>query len=246
MARLAFLRKKSVLALLALALGVGALGGFSFYNWHKDESLGVDGRKDGCAAAIAVVGDQAAYSMAITDESPRAMKTLLAAQPFYLREGDVSIPGTPVLAHPIRMHTGTDFSDCPHWLLPEFDAAGHLVAMVDYVYDDSHKLARFSAAGLIFPNDPRFSNPFPYLSAEQAIALLKRARGVDTLRQPAPELVFLPIDLGLPEKHGPAWGWQGGGAIPSDPIWLLAGADGRDYFIGADERVYTLHDLPLS
>ena|SRR5690242_3199758 len=83
------------------AAGAGApLGGFSFYNWHKDESLGVDGRKDGCAAAIAAVDDQAAYSMAITDESPRAMKTLLAAQPFYLREGDVSIPGTPVLAHP--------------------------------------------------------------------------------------------------------------------------------------------------
>ena len=69
MARLAFLRKKSVLALLALALGVGALGGFSFYNWHKDESLGVDGRKDGCAAAIAAVGDQAAYSMAITEKA---------------------------------------------------------------------------------------------------------------------------------------------------------------------------------
>ncbi len=246
MSHVAFLRKKWVLALLALVLGVGVLGGWSLYNSHKDESLGVDGRRDQCAAAIATTGDAATYGVAIPDESPGAVKTLLAAQPFYLRSGEVSIPGAPVLAHPIRMHTGSDFSDCPHWLLPEFDTDGHLVAMQDYVYDPIHRRARFSDAGLIFPGDPRYSSPFPYLSAEQASALLKRARGVDTLPQPAPELVFLPIDVGVPEKHGPAWGWRGGGAIPSDPIWLLAGADGRDYVIGTDKRVYTLDDLPLS
>ena len=246
MSHVAFLRKKWVLALLTLALGAGVLGGWTFYNWHKDESLGVDGRKDQCAAAIATMGDAATYGVAIPDDSPQAVKTLLAAQPLYLRSGDVSIPGTPVLAHPLRMHTGSDFSDCPHWLLPIYAADGHLVAMVDYVYDSLHQRARFSDAGQIFPGDPRYSSPFPYLSAEQASALLKNARGVDTLPQPAPELVFLPIDVGVPEKHGAAWGWRGGGAIPSDPIWLLAGADGRDYVIGTDKRVYTLHDLPLS
>src|SRR6185437_8375022 len=235
MSHFAFLRKKWVLALLALALGVGVLGGWSLYNSHKDESLGMDGRKDQCAAAIATMGDAATYGLAIPDESLEVVKTALAAQPFYLRSGEISIPGTPVFAHPIRMHTGSDFSDCPHWLLPGFDADGHLVAMQDYVYDPIRQLARFSDAGLIFPGDPRYSSPFPYLSAEQASALLKRTRGVDTLSQPAPELVFLPINVGLPEKHGPAWGWRGGGAIPSDPVWLLAGADGRDYVIGTDK-----------
>ncbi|HET9979217.1 MAG TPA: hypothetical protein VFQ32_02160 [Ktedonobacterales bacterium] len=98
----------------------------------------MDGRTDQCAAAIATSGDAATYGIAIPDESPGAVKTTLAAQPFYLRSGDVSIPGTPVLAHPIRTRTGSDFSDCPHWLLPEFDTGGHLVAMQDYVYDPTH------------------------------------------------------------------------------------------------------------
>ena len=247
MARLAFPRKKSVQALLALALGIGALGGFSFYNWHKDESLGVDGRKDGCAAAIAAAGNASAYTIAIPDNSPQSVKATLAAQPLYVRGLSATpIPGDPALAHPIRMGARSDVNDCPHWLLPEFDAAGHLVALSDYVYDYPEKRARFSNAGQIFPGEPRYSNSYPYLSSEQAAALLKRARGVDTLRQPAPELVFLPIDIGVPARPGPGWNWRGGGAIPSDPIWLLAGADGRDYLIGTDKRVYTLHDLPLS
>lgn len=78
------------------------------------------------------------------------------------------------------------------------------------------------------------------------MALLQRQRGVVTLRNPAPELIFLPIDIGFPEQHGPGWGWPGGGVMPSDPVWLLAGVDGRDYLIGTDNHVYTLHDVPLS
>jgi hypothetical protein len=124
------------------------------------------------------------------------------------------------------------------------DDAGHLVAIVDYVYNYPHKMVRFALSGEASPEEPRYSNPFPYLSAEQAIALLKQQRGVGTKADPAPELVFLPINVGLPEQPGPAWNWRGGGAVPGDPIWLLAGADGRDYLVGEDKRVYTLHDIP--
>jgi hypothetical protein len=63
---------------------------------------------------------------------------------------------------------------------------------------------------------------------------------------PAPELVFLPIDVGLPEQPGPGANWRGGGVTPSDSIWLVAGADGQDYFVGKDLHVYTLRDIPLS
>ena len=244
MARLSFLRKKWV---LALVLVICVVSGWSFYNWHKDESLGVDGRKDQCAAAIAAAGDAGAYTIAVPDDSPQAVKALLAAQPLYVTGLNATpIPGDPVLAHPIRIGAASDVNACPHWLLPDYDAAGHLVALSDYVYDYPQRRARFSITGRVFPDEPRYSNPYPYLSSEQAMALLKNARGVATLQQPAPELVFLPINIGVPEQPGPAWNWRGGGAAPSDPIWLLAGADGRDYLIGTDRRVYTLHDIPLS
>lgn len=235
-------KKKWVLALLGLVI---VIGGVSFYNWHRNESLGIDGRKDACAEAVGTAEHTGAYGIPVSDDSPQAMQALLSAQPYFVSgPTDSPIPGTPVLVHPIHMHTGQDFNDCPHWLLPLHDSAGHLVALVDYVYDYPHKYVRFAYAGTIFPGDPRYSNPFPYLSAEQAKALLKSARGMDTKVDPAPELIFLPIDIGLPEQPGSAYNWRGGGAVPSDPIWLLAGVDGRDYLIGEDKRVYTLHDIP--
>ena len=239
MSRIAFLKKKRALAVLALLAMVGIISGISFYNWHKNESLGVDGRKVYCAASAG------AYGIPVSDDSPQAMQALLSAQPYFVAGMTSSpIPGTPTLSHPIRIHTGQDFNDCPHWLLPLYDSDGHLVSLADYVYDYPHKVVRFAESGQIFPGEPRYSNPFPYLSSEQAIALLKQQRGVGTKADPAPEVVFLPIDVGLPEQPGPAWNWRGGGVVPSDPIWLLAGTDGRDYLVGTDKRVYTLHDIP--
>jgi hypothetical protein len=238
MPAIAVLKKKWVLALLGLVV---VIGGVTFYNWHRNESLGVDGRKDTCAESAGT------YGIPAPDDSPHAMQALLSAQPYFVAGlTDSPIPGTPILSHPIRMHTGQDFNDCPHWLLPLYDDTGHLVAIADYIDDYPHKIVRFADSAQIFPGEPRYSNPFPYLSAEQAIALLKQQRNVGTKAHPAPELVFLPINFGLPERPGPAWNWRGGGAVPSDPIWLLAGSDGRDYLIGTDKRVYTLHDIPLS
>lgn len=243
---LSLLKKKWVLALLAL---VAIMSGLGVYRWYAGRSLGIDGRKDYCAAAVEAIGSAGAYGIPVTNASPQAMKTLLSAQPLPVNMAGLTespIPGTPVLVHPIHMHTGADANDCPHWLVPFHDDAGHLVAMTDYVYAYPHKLVRFSNAGRIFPGELRYSNPFPYLSSDQAIAVLKRARGVGTLREPAPELVFLPLDVGVPGKPGLAWGWRGGGVVPDDPVWLLAGADGQDYVIGTDKHAYTLHDVPLS
>lgn len=246
MSRLAFLKKKWVLTLLALVLlssGIGA------YRWYAGRSLGIDGRRDTCAAVIHADASGLANWVSVPDSSPQGMKDLLSSLPTDTRAADPTAnltPGTPVEAHPIRMHTGSDFNDCPHWLLPEHDATGHLVSIVDYVYDYPRQRVRFSNAGTIFPSDPRYSNPFPYLSVAQAITLLRQQRGVNALDNPAPELVFLPIDVGVPEQPGPAARWRGGGVWPSDPVWLLASSDGQDYVIGTDRHAYTPHDVPLS
>src|SRR6478672_4299404 len=172
---IAVLKKTWVLALLGLVV---VIGGVTFYNWHRNESLGIDGRKDTCAEAMEPPLSMSTLEISVPDDSPSAMKELLADAPILTCDPTVILtPGAPVLAHPIRMHTGQDFNDCPHWLLPNYDAAGHLVKLVDYVYDCPHKYVRFAYAGTIFSGHPRYSNPFPYLSAEQAKALLKSARG---------------------------------------------------------------------
>ena len=240
------LARKWLVALVALVV-VASVGGV--YAWRASGSVGTSGRQDACAAATKSASDDPLMGwIPVTDASPQAMEQLLAAQPLYARtlDGGPLTPGLPILVHPIQMRTGQDFNDCPHWLLPERDDTGHLAAIADYVYDYPHARVRFANAGTLLPNDPRYTAPFPYISTAQAAALLMSARHVAAVTSPAPELVFLPIDVGLPEAPGSGVDWNGGGVVPSDAIWLLAGADGQDYFIGTNHKVYTLRDIPLS
>jgi hypothetical protein len=233
------------ICLLAL-LVVVVIGGVSFSRWYGGRSLGTSGRQDNCAAVRHPANDTADW-ITVSDGTPQGIKQLLAHTPIDLRDPALVLNrGAPTLVHPIRMHTGMDIDDCPHWLLPIYDGAGHLAVLADFIYDYPHHRLSFSTAGMIMPDDPRYRNPFPYLSSEQAATLLKRSRGVDARSDPAPELVFLPMNVGLPEQPGPAAGWHGGGVTPGDSVWLLAGSDDQDYIIGTDGHVCALGDLPLS
>lgn len=244
---MALLTRRWTLALIGVVVVVIGVGGYAAYRWNAQVAAGATPgattRQDACASVRPDVG---ADWIPVTDSSAAGMQRLLVSLPMFTRDpGEALTPGTAVLTHPFHMHTGSDFNDCPHWLLPERDATGHVAAMVDYVYDYPHARIRFASMGMIPPSDPRYGEVFPYLSARQAAARLKAAKGVDAKANPAPELVFLPLNVGTPEQPGPGANWRGGGIWPSDPIWLIAGADGQDYFIGKDSRVYTLGDMPL-
>lgn len=240
---MSLLQRKWVLALLATAIIVTGVG---VYRWYAGRSLGVGGRRDSCAAVRHPANDGAANWIAFPDTSPQAARQLFTDAPSVSHDPDiVPSPGTPLLVHPIGMRTGVDANDCPHWLIPDYDAAGHLVEIADFIYD-------YPTSGCVSPTlvascrTIPARNPFPYLSAAQATALLRQVRGVGVASDPAPELVYLPIDVGMPEQPGPAANWRGGGVTPADPVWLLAGSDGQDYIVGTELRVYTLRDLPLS
>lgn len=208
---------------------------------------GADSRGDACAEVQQPASDTRPDWIDVSGSSPQAAGQLVSTLSIPYRDPTVSLkPDTALLVHPIRMHTGSDVNDCPHFVVAERDASGHVAAIADYVYDYPHARVRLSNVGMIPPSDPRYDAPYPYLTESAAAALVTSSRHVGVKSDPAPELVFLPLDMGLPGHPGKAEGWRGGGAWPTDPIWLVAGPDGQDYFVGTDQHVYTIDEIPLS
>ena len=61
-----------------------------------------------------------------------------------------------------------------------------------------------------------------------------------------PELIFFPIDPAWRNPNSALHAYSGGGDSPFDPMWHVVGADAHDYFVGTDNNVYTVQQLPLA
>lgn len=155
---------------------------------------------------------------------------------------------TPVLVHPIALHTHYDANDCPHWIASAHDAQGHHHQVFDFVYDYPHQRMRLSGVG--FPNgeNPVYANGFPAVSLQTAEELLRAQRHVQPSSAWTPELVFFGLQDGWsttpPHEQGVRV-WHEGGADPLDPMWLMLGSDGWPYLAGTSRHVYAIDDLPI-
>jgi hypothetical protein len=58
-----------------------------------------------------------------------------------------------------------------------------------------------------------------------------------------PRLVYVPIDAAAQETGKIVW--TAGGESPTDPLWLISGADGHDRVVGDDGRLYTVAQVPV-
>lgn len=85
---------------------------------------------------------------------------------------------TPVLVHPIALHTHYDANDCPHWIASTHDASGHHIDVRDFVYDYPHHRMRPSVVGFAHDGDPVYANGFPAVSLHTAEDLLRTQRHV--------------------------------------------------------------------
>jgi hypothetical protein len=185
----------------------------------------------------------------VSSESPTAVAAVIAHSTDYVSMqshfGYVSLD-MPVLVHAYGAKTGIEYYDNDHWVVSVRNAAGVRCGIFDFVYDRSHHAMRYSSYGVITPVDPHARQAFPYTAAPLASAALKSHRGLNVKGGTQPELIFFPIDPNFPVLTSPAHKWSGGGNSPMNPMWLLTGADGQDYFIGADLAVHVTKDLPIA
>jgi hypothetical protein len=151
----------------------------------------------------------------------------------------------PTLVHAFGAHTGIGYYDDDHWVVSVRNASGRECGIFDFVYDRANHRIRFSSFGLILPQDPRSTKPFPYISPASAMAELQSERKLAPLSGAQPELVFFPIDPRYRDPSSPVK-WFGGGEAPDDPTWLIVGSDGQSYFVGHDMRVHSLQEVPIA
>jgi len=187
----------------------------------------------------------------ITGETPRAAADAISRSSMFGalqgQVGHLSLD-TPALVHLLLSRGGSDYWTSDHWVVSARNDAGVQIGLFDYVYDRAHQRIRFANYGYISANDPRYGHAFPYSTAASAIQRLQVERKVSPRASSAPLLVYFPPD---PRVLGPAGNqapipWSGGGEYPTDPMWMVPGADGRTYFVGKDSHVHNQSELPIA
>lgn len=158
-----------------------------------------------------------------------------------LRKGTL---GTPVLVQAYRPTPGM----LDTWVIPVLQGGdAHVVAMLDFAYDKAqHRLYATTFAGPFAPGDPPYGQPFPKLAADEALSQVQNKRHITEMAGAQPQLVYFPIDLDKTTGPHASMQWTGGGQFADTAIWLVHGADAKDYFVGNDGEVYTPDQLPLS
>ena len=169
--------------------------------------------------------------------------TITSNDDFMAMHGDTTID-TPTLIRAYAAHTGKDFYDNDHWVVSVRDTSGVRRGIFDFVYERATKSIRFSSSGAITQQDPHSQVPFPYTTAAQAQKVLQHKVKINAGIQP--ELIFFPIDANFTNRNSPISQWSGGGNSPMNPMWHFVGADGHDYLVGTDMKVYTKKDLPIT
>jgi hypothetical protein len=154
---------------------------------------------------------------------------------------------TPVSIHTLAAPSGYDYYDDDHWVVTVRDGSNKQLGMLDAVYDRAHQRIRFAAYAVLRPSDPLYERPFPQMAADTALQCLQAARGLAAKQGTQPVLAFFPPD----EQHfGPIAStnntfWTAGGSSPLDPIWQVDATNGVPYFVGSNQHVYELKDLPI-
>lgn len=269
------------LRVVALAIGaVVAVGAFAL-------ALASAAPPEGSAAGSQGSAAPAPNWVTLASTSPadviRAARATQAFQDVYnapqtlsghaLRGGTL---GTPVLVHVYRPTPGLlDVYVIPV-IAPALAPAGsHIVMLLDFRYDRAHgRLRAETFAGPFVPSDPEYGQPFPRLSAQQALARFTAQQGAVTQQSaaqtgvggaagaavaaavgfgaapsavtPQTELIYFPANLDQLNNASHPVTWTGGGQFPDLAVWRI-GAPGRpDTIIGIDGRSYSVAQLPLA
>jgi hypothetical protein len=91
--------------------------------------------------------------------------------------------------------------------------------------------------------NPRPAGTLARSSADHALSVVQRQHHTGLRPGAAPELVYFAGDARAQETGKVTW--TAGGESALDPMWLIPGVDGRDYFVGASDAAYYLNQLPF-
>jgi hypothetical protein len=127
------------------------------------------------------------------------------------------------------------------FVLPILDNKGRVTDAAELELNAQHTAIHVIA--IVSYTDPRAQGVTPRMSSANAQSAVRAQRHVTLQADTAPTLVYFPGDPVMQETGQVVW--TAGGEFPADPIWLVHGADGKDYVVGNDGKVYDISELPM-
>ena len=149
--------------------------------------------------------------------------------------------GVPVLVTALQP-VGASAGAYPDFLvLPILDNKGTVTDAAELQLDAQHTAIHVVA--IVTYAEPRAQGVSPNVTLATAQAAVRAQRHVTIQADAAPTLIYFPGDPFTQETGQVVW--TAGGEFPADPIWLVHGADGKDYVVGNDGKAYGINELPM-
>lgn len=149
--------------------------------------------------------------------------------------------GTPIFVQAIQPPGAATGEYPDFYVLPILDNKGAVTDAAELALNPAHTAIHVIA--IVTYAQPRAQGAISRLNTATAQSAMNTQRHMALRSGTSPALVYFPADA-TAEETGQAL-WSGGGAFPADPIWLISGADGRNYVVGTDGRVYDVSQLPM-
>ncbi|MGH2504984.1 MAG: hypothetical protein ACRDID_20935 [Ktedonobacterales bacterium] len=236
-------------ALLGLA-AIAVIAALAVAGCQPGPTSGAKSAKSANPARTVTATPQTAAGEWIPLRSTAAADILASARQSSLFQGDQSASGdhadlsrlgTPVFVRAIQPKGAPATLSPDFYVIPVQDATGAATDAAELEVNPARSAIQVIA--IVTYSQPHVDGAIARLTASAAAAALSAQRAISPRAGASPELIYFPADTAVQATAPSAW--TGGGEFPADPIWLVPGADGGAYVVGADGRVYDLDQLPL-
>jgi hypothetical protein len=152
---------------------------------------------------------------------------------------DLSHLEAPVLVRALQTPGSVVMPD--YYIIPIDNAAGKMVGAAELELNASH--TSIQVTSIVTYTSAHTHGQVSHIAKSAALKDLSSQRRVALRSGAQPQLVYIPIDAAALETGAVAW--NGGGTSPTDPVWLIPGADGQNHIVGADGHAYEMSSVPV-
>jgi hypothetical protein len=152
---------------------------------------------------------------------------------------DLSHLEAPVLVRALQTPGSVVMPD--YYIIPIDNATGKMVGAAELELNASHTSIQVTSIVTYTSAHPH--GQVSQVAKSAALMDLANQRRVAVRSGAQPQLVYIPIDAAALETGEVVW--NGGGTSPTDPVWLIPGADGQNHLVGADGHAYEMSSVPV-
>ena len=152
---------------------------------------------------------------------------------------DLSHLENPVLVRALQTPGSVVMPD--YYVIPIDNAKGVMVGAAELELNASHTSVQVTS--IVTYTHAHQHGQLPQVARSSALTSLSSQSRVALHSGAQPQLVYIPIDAAALESGQITW--NGGGVSPTDPVWLIPGADGQNHIVGTDGHAYNMSSVPV-